>query len=217
MSQHLLTDDIELFKESFYTLTRGPTMQNIDFYEKKNIRLDPDLIYSQDPEFYSRTTKNMPSQADKNRKKASRMIFFISALCIISFTAGIIIGIKFAGGTERQIVDRNTFIAISDIKHRVSSLLKEEEGDKTAVKNPFPKTSYPFVIKVNEEFDRSGSQKVARFLSQKGHTVILSKSGSNYKIYIGPYKSEDDAKRSMKKISSYSQFSLASNCKIMKR
>ena len=81
-------------------------MQNIDFYERKNIRvMPPQFTDTYDPEYLPRVAQSTPREMERVRRRASRTFFLISALCIISFTAGIVIGIKFTGGTQREIVD----------------------------------------------------------------------------------------------------------------
>jgi hypothetical protein len=209
-------------------------MQNIDFYEGKNLRNNSAQFERIDPEFYPRMTEYnsrvndfAPREDEKHRKKANRMMFFIIALCIISFTAGLVIGIKFAGGSERKIVDDKTIQAVSGLSNKVSGMINKETaiqktGDEAQnirqKENVFPKEDYPFIIKVGTEYDKAESQKIAGFLSSKGHTVILSKTAKDtFKIYIGPFKNQLDAKSSLDKFSGYSEYSIASNSRIVKR
>ena len=207
-------------------------MQNIDFYEGKNLRNNPAQFERIDPEFYprmaeynSRANDFAPRENEKHRKKANRMMFVIIALCIISFTAGLVIGIKFAGGSDRKIVDDKTIQAVSGLSNKVTGLInKDSNGTKTAdesikqKENVFPKEDYPFIIKVGSEYDKAESQKIAGFLSSKGHTVILSKTAKDsFKIYIGPFKNQLDAKSSLNKFSGYNEYSIASNSRIVKR
>ena len=199
-------------------------MQNIDFYRKKNIRSTPAQAEIYEPEFFHEIQDHDPrinqhsfKENERNRKRASRLIFFISALCIMSFTTGLVIGIKFAGGAEREIVDKKTFHAVTDIGKKVSNLINERSEEKDANKKIFPKNSYPYVIKVNNLYAHTHSLAMANYLSKKGHTVILSKSGKNYKIYIGPFKTEKDASIAMNKISTYHKYTLANNIRVIKR
>ncbi len=193
-------------------------MQNIDFYERKNIRtVPPHFADDFDPEYFPRVAQNTPREAERIRKKASRTFFFITALCIISFTAGIVIGIKFTGGAQREIVDKKTFNAVADIGRNFSLLANEAPSVPAQQDNLFPKTSYPYVIRVTSEHDRDMSKKIAGFLSRRGHTVILSRNKSLYRIYVGPYRSGEDAKEALKKISGYKKYSLAENTLIIKR
>jgi hypothetical protein len=210
-------------------------MQNIDFYEGKNLRNNPSQFERIDPEFYPRMTEYNsrsndfgPREEEKHRKKANRMMFVIISLCIISFTAGLVIGIKFAGGSERKIVDDKTIQAVSGLSNKVTGLMnnKDVNSAKTAddshnikqKENVFPKEDYPFIIKVGSDYDKAESQKIAGFLSSKGHTVILSKTSKDtFKIYIGPFKNQLDAKSSLNKFSGYNEFSIASNSRIVKR
>jgi hypothetical protein len=192
-------------------------MQNIDFYERKNIRLVSPKSNALDPEYYSRMAHSTHREVERVRKKATRAFFLISSLCIISFTIGIIIGIKFSGGTQHQIVDTKTFNAMTEIGNKFSNLVNEKKVQSSEKENPFPKESYPFVIKIRSEYDNAASQKIAAYLSRRGHTVILTKNNDKFRIYVGPFKTAEDAEAALKKISTYRKYSLAENTRIIKR
>jgi hypothetical protein len=193
-------------------------MQNIDFYERKNIRvMPPQFTDTYDPEYLPRVAQHTPREMERVRKKASRIFFLISALCIISFTAGIVIGIKFTGGTQREIVDKKTFNAVASIGKNFPFMSQEKQAEPDSRENMFPKGTYPYVIKMNRDYDYAESQKIAGFLSHRGHTVILTKADGRFRIYIGPYKSSEAASEALKKISSYNKYSLAENTRIIKR
>ncbi len=193
-------------------------MQNIDFYERKNIRIaPPQFTDTYDPEYLPRMTQNTPREMERVRKKASRIFFLITSLCIMSFTAGIVIGIKFTGGTQRELVDRKTYNAVADIGKSFSLLGREKPSESASREKVFPKSSYPFVIRVTSEHDHDTAQKIAGFLSHRGHTVILSKKNTRYRIYIGPFRSNNDASEALKKIAAYQKYSLAENTRIIKR
>lgn len=194
-------------------------MQNIDFYERKNIRTVPQQFNDDfDPEYFPRVAQNTPREVERIRKKASRTFFFVTALCIISFTAGIMLGIKFTGGAKHEIVDKKTFNAVADIGKNFSLFANETPSDQARQQDTlFPKKSYPYVIRVNDEHDQDLSKKIAGFLSRRGHTVILSKNKSLFRIYIGPYRTGADANEALKKISGYKKYSLAENTRIIKR
>ncbi len=196
-------------------------MQNIDFYSGKNFNKQmssPPNI--NENEYYSNFDDLHRRESDKNRKRASRMMSLIVGLCIVSFTAGLIIGIKFASRSSAQIVDDGTRKAVSDMKDRFtnimvnSSVQKKNASDK---KNIFPKEEYPFVIKLNNSFNEAQSQEIARFLSGRGHTVILSKYNSSYKIFVGPYKKQTAAESSIKKIKAYPKKDWFNGIQIVKR
>ncbi|MBN2158858.1 MAG: SPOR domain-containing protein [Spirochaetes bacterium] len=127
------------------------------------------------------------------------------------------IGIKFSGGTQREIMDKKTFNAVTDISKKLSIFSEEKKAEPASRENPFPKNTYPYVIRVNDEHDYAMSQKIAGLLSERGHTVILSKNNGRYRIYIGPYKSETDAREALEKISDYKKYSLAEKTRIIKR
>lgn len=193
-------------------------MQNIDFYERKNIRImPPQFTDTYDPEYLPRVAQHTPREMDRVRKKASRAFFLVSALCIICFTAGIVIGIKFSGGTQRDIVDKKTFNAVASIGKSIPFLSGEKQAASDARPNMFPKASYPYVIKMTRDNEYAEAQKIASYLSQRGHTVILAKNGSKIRIFIGPYQSADAAREALQKISSYDKYSLAENTRIIKR
>ena len=192
-------------------------MQNIDFYERRNTRPATPHLDDFSSEYFPRPAQKATREADRIRKKASRTFFLISSLCIISFTIGIIIGIKFAGGASREIMDKNTFTAMTDIGKKISTIVSESTAEKARKENPFPKKSYPYVVKLSSDYDEPTSRKIADFLSHKGHTVILTRYDQKYRIYIGPYTSADDAGTAVKKISSYQKYSLAEKMQIIKR
>src|SRR5208337_3829025 len=100
-------------------------MQNIDFYERKNSRAATPHLDDFSPEYFPRLAQKATREADRIRKKASRTFFLISSLCIISFTIGIVIGIKFAGGAPREIMDKNTFAAMTDMGKKISTIVTE--------------------------------------------------------------------------------------------
>jgi hypothetical protein len=193
-------------------------MQNIDFYERKNIKFTPPQFNdSYDPEYLPRMAQHTPREMERVKRKASRIFFLITSLCIISFTAGILIGIKFTGGSQRDIIDKKTFNAVADMGNRLPLFSKEKPAEPAPKEKPFPKESYPYVIRVSNEYNYSTSQRIAGFLSRHGHTVILSKNNALYRIYIGPYKSGGEAQDALRKISSYNKYSLAENTRIIKR
>jgi hypothetical protein len=149
------------------------------------------------------------------------MLSFIIALCIISFTAGLIIGIKFASDSKKDIVDEKTRKAVSNIGHKVSNLIKEDtpavpEKGKTTGKL-FPKKEFPYVIRIAKGLDSGRSQEIAGFLSGKGHTVIISRNKKDCNLYTGPYKNITLAQTSLKSINGYSNPEWFSKAAIMRR
>ncbi len=198
-------------------------MQNMDFYSGRTARVNPSQLNVQDPEYFTRLDNIQQKEMDRTRKKASRMMSLIIGLCIISFTSGLILGIKFASGSKKEIMDANTKKAVTDIGSKVSNLLKDSSINKDASaaemkKNLFPRAEYPYVISLSSKFSEDTSQEIARHLSQKGHTVILSKQENNrYNIFIGPYKNQADAQASLKKITGYNKKVWYSGSTIIKR
>lgn len=199
-------------------------MQNIDFYERKNIRGSTPFPYAlpnaPEPDYFAMGAVPGAVDADKHRKRTMRLVFIIAALCIFSFTGGIVMGIKFAGGTKHEIVDPRTYNAMSDIGKRVTTIVASKAPATEAPARQvslYPKAEYPYAVRIDRTFDRTKAEEVASFLSQKGHTVVLTHQDEKYRVYAGPYKSESEAAASLKKIAEYSNYSLANNARIIKR
>ncbi len=192
-------------------------MQNIDFYDGKIMRDMPPLSERNDPEYFSRMSKIKHKEEIKSKKKASRIIFLITAFSIISFTTGIVVGIKYAGGSERKIIDEQTFKAVSDLGTKVNSMIKDNKSVEKFKRTAYPKEEFPFVIKIGRGFDDQQAQDIAGFLSGEGHTVIISKGNKKNLLYTGPYKNDKEAQDSLKKINDYTKYSLSSGTKILKR
>ena len=202
-------------------------MQNLDFYQNKSFKSSVTKGSRKRKTVIPNLTQGRLREQDKMAKGAVRIIFIIVALCIISFTTGLALGIKFAGGTNKEIVDQETYQAVTEtvneLGDKVSNLIDKPSifnDPKESVKKEtglFSEEDYPYVIKVGQKYDHLMSQKIADFLSEKGHRVILSKKNDLYFIFAGPYPSEDQAKNSLEEINTYKEFLLASNSKIIKR
>jgi len=192
-------------------------MQNIDFYEGNNTKNTPLQFSTHDPEYFSRMSSAHIKQTQNSQKKASRMIFFIASLCIITFTTGLAVGIKFAGGSKREIIDKQTYDAVSSLKTKLSNIIDHAGTQEKSADKIFPKSQYPYVIKIGNDYSKIKSKEIASYLSSKGHTVILSKNMKKYRIYAGPYKNHKNANSARKTLSSYTEFSLSANIKIIKR
>ena len=119
-------------------------MQNMDFYNGKSYRNGKSISGGNGTENW--TAKKNSKEEMRSRKKASRIIFLIAAMCIISFTTGLAIGIKFAGGAERKIVDEKTFKAVLGLGSRMSSMFDKKSTEKFK-QEKFPRDEFPFVIK----------------------------------------------------------------------
>ncbi len=194
-------------------------MQNIDFYSGPGARDLPPQFESKDPEYFSRMSGVHTKDQEKAKKRASRVIFLISALCIVCFTTGLAIGIKFAGGSKTPIVDDATYNAMNNISKKVSDLVKPSRVEAATRTSSFPAAEYPYAIKIGASYSENEARKIASYLSKKGHTVILSKAATkgNLKIYTGPYKTINYARSGLKKLDSYNKFSLSANARIVKR
>jgi hypothetical protein len=192
-------------------------MQNIDFYDGRHLRDLPPQFDKFDTEFFSRTSGSVERENEKARKKATKIITLIAGLVIISFTSGLILGIKFAGGADKKIVDDRTLNAMNNIGERMSEAVKDVTGNAKPANQIYPKMEYPFVIQLGKEYSETDLKPVAQFLSSKGHTVIVSKNDLNFKIFTGPYKTEIDARKSLSEISLYKQYAISTNAQIIKR
>lgn len=124
-------------------------MQNMDFYSRNSARSHPYHLDTTDPEYFARMSDMKHRENERIRKKATGLMSFVIALCIISFTAGLVIGIKFAGGPQKEIVDESTRKAMSSTIRKVSGLLNESavaevrDGDRTGkpASEVFPRRS----------------------------------------------------------------------------
>ncbi|MCU0820908.1 MAG: SPOR domain-containing protein [Spirochaetes bacterium] len=196
-------------------------MQNIDFYSGKTLRETPSGFSREDPEFFSNMANIHTRDEEKNMKKATRMLFLIVALCIVSFTAGLVIGIKFTAGSNKEIVDSHTKKAVDDIGKKVSDMLKDSATtDLNAApmgRDIFSKEEFPYAIKINGEYSQPMSQDIAGFLSGRGQTVILAKNNEKYRIFVGPFKDADEAADNLKKIKTYSGEEFITRAVIIKR
>lgn len=189
----------------------------MDFYDGRHLRDIPSQFDKFDAEYFSRTSGTIERENERSRKKATRIITFIAALIIVSFTTGLIIGIKFAGGADRKIVDDQTLNAMNNIGEKMSEVVKDVTNNAKPANQIYPKVEYPFVIQLGKEYSENELKPVAQFLSSKGHTVIVSKNNQNFKIFTGPYKTETEARKSLSEISLYKQYAISTNAQIIKR
>jgi len=191
-------------------------MQNIDFYEGNVSRPLSPQFDRQDMEYFSRMSKTYVKDEERMRNRASRMMFIIGALCIISFTTGMMVGLKFAGGAKKEIVDDRTYNAVRGLGVKMTDLLGEKKSMAPSSAT-YPKQDYPYVIRVQEKIPESQARNSASFLSSEGHTVILTRNMDKIDLYTGPYKNVDEAKKSLKIIEGYSAYADTQSLKILKR
>lgn len=197
-------------------------MQNMDFHTRKPAKNYPPQFDTQDPEYFYRISDAHHHEQEKNRKSASRMISLIIALCILSFTSGLVIGIKVSSDSKKDLVDAQTRRAMSTIGKKVSRLvgeraLAEPVAQRKTARELFPSEDFPFAVRVGNEFNAAQSREIARLLSGSGYTVILSKNMENYRIYAGPFKTRSEAEISLKKIQGYPNKAWFGNAHIVKR
>lgn len=197
-------------------------MQNIDFYDGKSAKNINKPVTFQDAEYYTRMDAVNRKEVDRNRKKASRMMSFIVGLCIISFTAGLVIGIKFTSGPQAQIVDPETRKAVSNLRDRVTNMVNaapmaEREKQGEPEQKVFPRSQFPFVLRMDGKYSERKSREIAQYLSGRGHTVILSKINNSFHIYIGPYENRGDAESSLMQVQRYPRGNLFAGLQIVRR
>ncbi len=193
-------------------------MQNIDVYSGKEARVLNNSAILQDADNVARLEAMYRKEAYKNNKRASRMLSLIIALCIISFTIGLVMGLKFASGSQTAIVDNQTAGVLSHMRSRVTAIMKQgERGERSDAKAVFPKNEYPFVIRIGRDFNIKESKEVSQFLSNNGHTIVISQKNQRHKLFVGPYKSLTDAEGGMKILRNYRKKSWFEKAEIVKR
>ncbi len=196
-------------------------MQNIDFYSGKMSRDVPTQLNSEDPEYFARLANVHTKEEEKSMKRATRMLFLIVALCIISFTIGLVIGIKFVNGSKTEIVDERTKRAVDNIGKKVANIIKDSTvTDLNAApvnKNLFSKTQFPYAVKIPGEYSKTKSQEIAGLLSNNGQTVIISKNYGKYRIFLGPFRQKGEAAQAIKNLKNTSNSKYISDAAIIKR
>ncbi|MCX8123689.1 MAG: SPOR domain-containing protein [Spirochaetes bacterium] len=184
-------------------------MQNFDFYSNnKNPYLDYNAQDFGDytlPQNYTAHTRSF------SQKKAHRMLTIIIALIIMSFTAGLVVGIKFAGGQSKAIIDPHTKVALHNAAQKAKTLVQPQQ------KPQFSKSEYPYAIKIGNYFTKDEATALAEKLSKTGQRIIVSKNKDQYTVYAGPYTSLQDAKKSLKLITAQFKNGNFSNVIILKR
>lgn len=184
-------------------------MQNYDFYS--NQKSAPNNISSQDFQYYN-TPYDIASQRKAySHKKAHRLLTIIIALIIMSFTAGLVVGIKFAGGENTTIIDPQTITALNKAAERAKSLVEPQK------KPLFPKNEYPYAVKVGSAFSKDKAASLAGLLSKTGQRIIVANNNDQFTVYAGPYASLDEAKKSLKIIMGQSDDGTFNNAIILKR
>lgn len=196
-------------------------MQNIDFYSGKTARDLPPQFNRADPEYFARLAKVQSREDEKSMKRATRMLFLIAALCIISFTTGLVIGIKFVSGSKKEIVDEQTRRAVDDIGKKVAGIIKDTTTtDLNAApvsEKLFAREQFPYTIQIPGDFSRPESREIANSLSSKGQTVIIAKNNGKFRIYLGPYRDNEEAENSLKEIKGFSNEGYLSEAVIVRR
>jgi len=185
-------------------------MQNIDFYNGQGTRRSAPIYDVPDPELYSKGNSTIKDE-EKSRKKAIRVLFIILAMCIISFTTGLAIGIKFAGGPKKEIIDKKTAAAMSTISNKMTNYF---QGVR---KRSFPKSQYPYLVKVGNQYGKVRTIEIVKYLRNKNHEVVISKGDSGmYKLYL-PYKGKNEAEMSIAMLQEYKEFNIGNSLSLFER
>jgi hypothetical protein len=203
-------------------------MQDFDLYTGKQNNIYSPRFDTVDPEYFARMNDMVHRDETHSRARSSRLIAFVIGLSIISFTAGLVIGIKFIGGSDKPLVDPRTQKAVSDLGQKVAAIADVQQqpavetdpadlGAPTQVKNAYPKAEYPFVIRVGNEFTKDKAGEFGSYLSGKGNQVIIARSDTGYRVYAGPYRSMESAEISLQKIRGYTDNRWQNNAIILKR
>lgn len=209
------------------TLRNSPSIHDIGEYSMQDLDLytgKPGPLYAHqaprfeapDAEYFTRINDSIQSSEHKSRKHATRIFSIVTGLCIVSFTAGLIIGIKFAGGKDKPLIDPHTQKAISGLASTTAntpagvtqasvetSAQSAAQASQTTVAAAYPKAEFPFVIRIGGDITKDKADEAAAFLSGKGHTVILSKNGQTFRLFSGPFRTMESAEISLQKIRSY--------------
>jgi len=198
-------------------------MQDFDLYTGKQNQNFTPRFDTVDPDYFTRMNDFMHREETRSHKKGSRILAFVAGLCIVAFTAGLVIGIKFAGGSNKELVDPHTRQAVSALGQKVAAIGdsttmssaataaqtsstvqdKQDSVAGTPVKDAYPKTDYPFVIRIGHEFAKEKANEVISLLSSKGNNVIVAKSDNGVKVYAGPFRTMESAEISLQKIRGY--------------
>ena len=182
-------------------------MQNFDFYQNNKSHYN-DFV-TQDLQHYTIAQNTIPHT--HSQRNAHRMLAAIIALIIISFTAGIVVGIKFATGNTRTIIDPHTKMALNNAAQKAKTIMAPQQ------KPQFTKTEYPIAIKIGNTFNKNEATQLAAILSKTGQRIIIAKNKERYHIFAGPYKTIDDAKKSLKIIMGQQENGNFKNAIIIKR
>ena len=177
------------------------------------------MAYESD--FFNKTREKTPVEQGKFSKKASRVIFVIAALCIVTFTTGLVVGLKFAGGKNTPIVDETTSELISRGVSSVSGIVNRDSGKAKS----YPVSEFPFLLRIGTSYNKDKAVELANYVHTKGYVakgsvVFLPKDKGNnslYNIYVGPFKSESEAKQSKQKFEADNKFTASNHINIIKR
>jgi hypothetical protein len=217
-------------------------MQNFDYYHGSTHYQEQPEFVARDPEYFSRMARNHQKEGVKKRNKATRFLSFVLALCIVSFTTGIIVGMKFTGGDQQEIVDPATKQAMSDIGTKVNNLTNENEittetatedvssgsenststevstsTSTSSTSRSYPKELFPYVIRIGNKYSKVNAEQIADYLSSKGHTVILSQHEDFFRVYTGPYKEKSSAQVALNRINYYTDNKYFHSAMVLKR
>ncbi len=197
-------------------------MQDLDLYTGKSNGAYIPRFETPDPEYFSRMADHYQNERTHTHKKATRLFAFVTGLCIISFTTGLVLGIKFTGGSDKTLVDPKTREAVSNLSQKVTTSLSTSNENKPIQQAQtagiaYPKSEYPFVIRVGGEYNNDRANEIARYLSTNGYTALISKSETGYRVYSGPFRTKESAEISLQKIRTLEQSPFQQKAVVLKR
>ena len=143
-------------------------MQDMDLYTGKQNSYFVPQFDTADPDYFARAGEMREHDAAKSHTRATRLIAFVAALCIISFTTGLVTGIRFAGGKDKPLIDPHTKQAVSSLGQRVTGAqpaAAAEPDQSVSNAKSYPKADFPWVIRIGNEFSKDKVTELANALS----------------------------------------------------
>jgi hypothetical protein len=197
-------------------------MQNFDLYDKHVSQRDIPFFEKQPV-----STTSLPQgeheihhTSDELHKKASRTLFLVTFLCITSFTAGLVIGMKYLGNSKGQLVDKDTKKAMASLRSSVSSMMSGnscKRAERVQRKVSYPESEFPYAIRIGKKVDEATTKKLVKYFVSQGQPVFKFPSARGNDLIIGPYRSKKSAKMSLQRILSHDKIASMMKLEIIER
>ncbi len=160
-------------------------MQNIDFYSGKSNNTPQFLYNDHDTDYFSTISKPVDKGIEKSHNTANRHLVVILSLCIISFTAGLIIGLKYTNGASHEMIDPSTKQAMSQLGEKVNNFIDndssikpvEEKKSNTAVAAVNDNGIKPDDAKVSKETEFKQNQTISKTFPKNEFPYVLQIDG----------------------------------------